>query len=156
MSSWAYAGWNTNGNTVGTVIANAVILSSMRTVTNRVPIRPLVGEQYCHYCSPCNIGDFNCANSYFNLLRILEDRDWQAILRQKMISYIQEVPSDNFNHLDQDMSFYQRFAIKSFESKANQLLSSFKLNFQIAEVYFPWNRTFEIGIYANIKQIVEQ
>ena len=67
------------------------------------------------------MGDYKCGNAYFNMLRILEDRDWQAILRQKMISYIQEVPDDSFNHLDADRSFYEKFALKSFKLKASIL-----------------------------------
>ena len=109
ISRWAYAGWNTNGNTVGTVISNAVILSTM--ISQR-KIRYFTSEKfnkYCDFCTPCERGDFSCANSYFNLLRILEDRDWQAILRQKMISYIEEVPDNSFNRLDSDMDFYKKY-----------------------------------------------
>ena len=82
---------------MGTAIANAVILSVMKNTGLKYK---QLSEKYCEYCSPCKIGDFVCGNAYFNLLRILEDRDWQAILRQNMISYIREVPCDNFNHLD--------------------------------------------------------
>ena len=38
ISTWAYAGWNTNGNTVGTVIANSIILNVM---TNMVTLPKL-------------------------------------------------------------------------------------------------------------------
>jgi hypothetical protein len=76
------------------------------------------------------------------LLRLLEDKQWQAVLRQKMISYIQEVPSEHFNHLDADTDFYQRFAFKSLQATAQSIIDDFKLPFEIKEVYFPWNRTF--------------
>ena len=29
ISRWTYAGWNTNGNTVGTVVANTIILHTL-------------------------------------------------------------------------------------------------------------------------------
>jgi hypothetical protein len=149
MSEWAYAGWNTNGNTLGSVIANTVILSAVRRYGEgrSLGTTPSSGK-YCKYCTCCVRGDYKCGNAYFNLLRILEDRDWQAILRQKMISYIQEVPDENFNHLDQDSEFYQRFALKSFASKAKAIQDSYNLKFSIKQVYFPWNRTFEVGIAA--------
>lgn len=92
MSEWAYAGWNTNGNTLGTVIANSVILNVVKRYWEGRIFRSTRSEKYCRYCTCCVGGDYRCGNAYFNLLRILEDRDWQAILRQKMISYIQDVP----------------------------------------------------------------
>ena len=151
MTDWTYAGWNTNGNTLGTVIANSVILTVIRWFVKHSLITQSA-EKYCHYCTPCENGDWKCANTYFNLLRIVEDRDWQANMRQKMVAYLQEVPSDNFNHLDSDSEFYQRFAFKSFSSKAQSIIQAFGLSLQIKEVYFPWNRTFEVGISADFGQ----
>lgn len=30
ISEWAYAGWNTNGNTLGTVVANSILISILK------------------------------------------------------------------------------------------------------------------------------
>lgn len=35
MWEWAYAGWNTNGNTLGTVIANVVILHAAKSSSHQ-------------------------------------------------------------------------------------------------------------------------
>lgn len=102
----------------------------------------MVKAPICPQCSPCNPGDYTCANSYFNLLRILEDRDWQAILRQKLVSYIVDVPTDNVYKLDSDLPFYERFSFKSMKAKGEALCKMLDLKFKIDSVYYPWNRTF--------------
>jgi len=54
-------------------------------------------------------------------LRIVEDRDWQAILRQIMKAYIAQVPTDSPNTLQTDMDFYERFSFKSLSDKTNEI-----------------------------------
>jgi hypothetical protein len=88
-------------------------------------------NKYCDQCSPCSIGDYKCGNSYFNILRILEDRDWQAILRQKLKLYLEDVPTDSFNHLDADLLFYERYTWKSLWAKAQKLCSIYELSINI-------------------------
>ena len=73
-----------------------------------------------------------------------------------MISYIREVPDDNFNHLDSDRSFYEKFALKSLKSKAKFIAQEFELNFLLSEVYYPWNRTFEIGMVGDIENSLSE
>ncbi len=51
MDRFAYAGWNTDGNTLGTVIANSVLLSVYNQARE---------------------------NTFFNALRILEDNFYQV------------------------------------------------------------------------------
>lgn len=70
MTDWTYAGWNTNGNTLGTAIANSVILNIVKTNLLKEK-NPYPTYKYCEYCTPCQNGDVACANIYFNLLRIL-------------------------------------------------------------------------------------
>lgn len=139
LSQWAYAGWNTNGNTLGTVVANSILLWIFR---NSKP-NPIQGNNAIdRYVSPCQAGDVNCANSYFNSLRILEDKDWQAILRQLTRNYIYQTPGDNINDLHNDLDFYEGFVFKSMSAKLNQLKKMLGLQFSLAGTYFPWNRTF--------------
>ena len=71
LTQWAYAGWNTNGNTLGTVISNSVLLWVYR---NKKQVQHSYFDttyEAGDYISPCQIGDIKCANSYFNTLRIL-------------------------------------------------------------------------------------
>lgn len=93
-----------------------------------------------------------CANSYFNMLRILEDKDWQSILRELMRNYIYQTPGDSINDLTNDLNFYQTYALKSLSAKLRKLKQLFGFNFSLTGVYFPWNRTFEIGLYGSLDQ----
>jgi hypothetical protein len=71
LTQWAYAGWNTNGNTLGTVISNSVLLWVYR---NKKQVKHSYFDtthEASNYISPCLLGDIKCANSYFNTLRIL-------------------------------------------------------------------------------------
>jgi hypothetical protein len=52
LSNWAYAGWNTNGNTVGTVVANTAILHTVST-HRFILTDPASPQRACRYCSPC-------------------------------------------------------------------------------------------------------
>lgn len=58
-----YAGWNTNGNTIGTVVSNTNLLTLFKST---------VAAQ----------------NQGFNALRILEDMWYQADLRQNLVAYV--------------------------------------------------------------------
>ena len=64
MTRFAYAGWNTDGNTLGTVISNTLLLHMFSE-----------GHQ----------------STFFNTLRILEDWHWQAGLRQELVAYVTQV-----------------------------------------------------------------
>jgi len=57
----AYAGWNTNGNTIGTIVSNVILLHLFR--------------------------DYE-SNAMFTSLRLIEDHEYQADHRQFLNSYI--------------------------------------------------------------------
>ena len=51
-----------------------------------------------------------------------------------------------------DLPFYERFALKPLASRLSEISRIFGgLNLTLAAggVYFPWNRTFEIGLVAS-------
>jgi len=126
LENYCYAGWNTDGNTIGTVVANAIILN-------------LYGK-----AKP---------NAAFNSLRILEDFYYQAGVRQDLIQYVNQISmqeGENIENLAPDISFYERFVYKVLNFKFNSFSYLFQPhNFTLSDVYFPWNRTFEIGLELN-------
>jgi len=119
MSTFSFAGWNTDGNTLGTVVSNSILL---RFFT-----------------------DHPDANKYFNSLRILEDCRWQAILRQQLDYYVDNVNGDSTNHLNTDLDFYRHWSWKRLNSDYNTITTIFNVDSILKSIYYPWNRTFEIG-----------
>jgi hypothetical protein len=137
----AYAGWNTNGNTIGTVVANVILLG-------------LFGRHESE--SDVLHSEVDVANSAFNSLRILEDYHYQAVVRQQVATYVQDWLNSSYtcetspSNLTADLPFYSRFAFKILQSRYRTLVSSFLLpQLELTEVYYPWNRTFEMGFLSN-------
>jgi len=133
MENMAYAGWNTNGNTIGTVVANSVMLT-------------LFGGR------GGSSATFIEGNKAFNSLRILEDVDYQAGTRQDLVTYVQGLSGaggETSSNLQPDLTFYQRYSYKSLSVRYNEINQLYKLggSFQLESIYYPWNRTFEIGFY---------
>lgn len=125
LGTFAYAGWNTNGNTLGTCLSNGVLLN-----------------YYLHSASTTLH-----ESQRFTLYRLTEDVQYQANLRQVLFSYLSSVSLDPPDKLDNDLPFYETFVEKGFASFANQITPEFR----VENVYYPWNRTFEIGF-----QLVDQ
>jgi hypothetical protein len=119
-----YAGWNTNGNTVGTVVANTILLHLFRS-----------SEE----------------NARFNSLRLLEDNHYQADQRQVLSNYVYSITNtgETASNLTPDLDFYERFAFKVLSSKYQEIASQYQLQWKLGSVYYPWNRTFEIGFSLN-------
>eukprot|EP00940_MAST-03C_sp_MAST-3C-sp2_P002834 g2834.t1 len=124
--SFAYAGWNTDGNTLGTTAANAVVLWHLK--------------RHRH--------ESLATSRLFTLLRITEDVLYQSRVRQLLIERVERDGGD-VNNLGSNLTAYESFCLQrlSNRSLANTLnVSPFP---SIASVYFPWNRTFEIGFTVN-------
>ena len=134
---FSYAGWNTDGNTQGTVISNAVLLSSL-VRSNRFT------------------ADIIEQSKAFTILRILEDSEYQAVVRTALINYLANT-DDQINHLERDLDFYQKFVYKLLIKKFNVLKSELRSeNFSFNSAYFPWNRTFEIGFHTSFTTFAEE
>ena len=114
----AYAGWNTNGNTLGTVIANTILLYLFNQHED---------------------------NLYFNTLRFLEDLYYQADIRTDLMNYINKTDDSIFD-LSNDLDFYNHFVTKRIESDLDSLKENYDIPYQLDNIFFPWTRTFEIGI----------
>eukprot|EP00027_Filamoeba_sp_ATCC50430_P017471 CAMPEP_0168577266 /NCGR_PEP_ID=MMETSP0413-20121227/20697_1 /TAXON_ID=136452 /ORGANISM="Filamoeba nolandi, Strain NC-AS-23-1" /LENGTH=386 /DNA_ID=CAMNT_0008611013 /DNA_START=405 /DNA_END=1562 /DNA_ORIENTATION=+ len=113
MDSFAYAGWNTDGNTLGTVVANSIVLALF----------------------PSKLHAYH--NCYFNSLRILEDYYYQALARQQLINYIYQV-GDDINDLSSDLLFYRRYMYKILSRNYEDIKAAYNLSFELHDVYFPW------------------
>ena len=120
LGTYAYAGWNTNGNTLGTCLSNGVLLKYYLNSNHQSIIKE---------------------NRRFTLYRFIEDIQYQAYLRQYLSSYLSDVSLDPSDKLNNDLNFYEMFIQKGFISYANKITNEFNVN----NVYYPWNRTFEIG-----------
>jgi hypothetical protein len=118
LGSYAYAGWNTNGNTLGTCLSNGVLLK--------------------YYA---NFNTTRKENRRFTLYRFIEDVQYQANLRQFLSLYLTNVSFDSSDKLNNDLNFYEMFIKKGFISYGNEITNEFN----VTNVYYPWNRTFEIG-----------
>ncbi len=73
-----------------------------------------------------------------------------------MKAYIVQVPSDSPNLLQTDLEFYEKFSFKSLSDKTNEIAQIYNLPFKLTENYFPWNRTFEIGLVGDFKPTTSQ
>lgn len=132
MSRFAYAGWNTDGNTLGTVIANTVLLALVERTA-----------------------ETEAANTYFNTLRLVEDVHYQAQLRQRLAAYVYQVPADSVTNLaaqgdgDLGLSFYVNYAYKVLKARTADIATTYGVPWELEALWYPWNRTFEIGLNAS-------
>lgn len=69
-------------------------------------------------------------------------------MRELTRNYIYQTPGDSINDLSNDIKFYEGFVGNSMIAKEKLLKQTFNLDFSLTGVYFPWNRTFEIGLYG--------
>ncbi|CAF1620424.1 unnamed protein product [Rotaria magnacalcarata] len=125
FGTYAYAGWNTNGNTLGTCLSNGVLLK--------------------YYLNNKSTNEVVKENRRFTLYRFMEDVKYQANLRQLLSLYLTYVSLDPTDKLNNDPIFYERFIEKGFISYGNTVTNEFTVD----NVYYPWNRTFELGFQLN-------
>ena len=118
-----YAGWNTDGNTLGTSIAAGAVMSVFG-------------------------GAETPAAKLFNLYRVLEDASYQASVRQRLQQYAVDSEDDTTN-LSTDLEFYEKFVWKLLRAQSFGWMKTFGLSNKstsLTAVGFPWNRTFEISL----------
>lgn len=96
-----------------------------------------------------NSASSSASNAYFNVLRIIEDDHYQANIRQLLATYADQVNNEGSDGLGLDLDFYERFVFKVLGSRLSEVSSIFGgLDLGLTRTYFPWNRTFEIGLEA--------
>jgi hypothetical protein len=174
----AFAGWNTDGNTLGTAISNLVLLSLFGDFGpygngNSPGIKlmekvELIAKQKRQQVKnnqfykvnidkrkQSRVKTASTSNAYFNVLRFIEDDHYQANIRQLLAIYANQVNNEGSDGLGQDIDFYERFGYKVLASRLSEISSIFGgLDLTLSKVYFPWNRTFEIGLAPYRRTVV--
>ena len=74
---------------------------------------------------------------------------YQAIVRTNLNNYVWTVNGDSITNLTTDLDFYTRYSEKPLVSRMQDLASLYQIDYTLDEVYYPWNRTFEIGLLAH-------
>ncbi|NGP46365.1 DUF4127 family protein [Bacillaceae bacterium SIJ1] len=121
----AYAGWNTSGNTLGTVIAHAIIDSYAK---KHFPERQHYSRAFLFY-------------------RWLEDWGYQALIRQDLTAHVlPEKPATYFD-VSQIQPEIESLIYEKLTHFTEQYLPvSFRNEFTLFNVYMPWRRMFEVGL----------
>jgi hypothetical protein len=90
ITEYAYAGWNTNGNTLGTVIANVILLALYGTSESAMPLDATAQAPAAAVAAASLISGMEdtvaLANAHFTLLRLVEDLHYQVSFSIKRIT----------------------------------------------------------------------
>lgn len=125
----AYAAWNTSGNTLGTVIAHAVIAS--------------------YYSSKENISEtasvWKDRSDSFMRRRLVEDWGYQTVVRSEVISDV--LPELGITPMD--LGSREDELREVIKDGLNEFCGTYLKDInggqpQIADAYLPWHRTFEV------------
>ena len=128
----AYAGWNTAGNTLGTAVANGVLNALYAT-------------------GAAGSAAVQAAATQFTMLRVLEDDGYQAQVRQQLIAYVEQT-GDSPNDLRPHLAAYEQFVQTRLGVLSQALNAHYRRSDQslsLDGIYFPWNRTFEVGLQVS-------
>ncbi|RZT21517.1 DUF4127 family protein [Fictibacillus sp. BK138] len=119
-----FAAWNTAGNTIGTVVAQAAMVHLAKKKGVDFD-QQFIDEQI--------------------LFRLLEDYVYQTVVRQKVRAEVKDDAPDLLERVEKTFLEETAAFIKktSFEKD---------YNVEIGNVILPWNRTFEIGFKLELKQ----
>lgn len=121
----AYGGWNTAGNTVGTVIATAVagVLADWRGELDPVEVERL----WLH--------------------RVLEDSEYQAVLREEvgLRFYNRGIPMHGGEHFpnDDEEAAVVAEITRTLQAAADRITEPGR--WQVTNVHMPWHRLFEVA-----------
>lgn len=130
----AYAGWNTSGNTLGTVIAHAIV------------------ESYYRKNDAVLLADRSRNSEAFYLSRLLEDWGYQAIIRADITANHLEMLGGNYfdvSSIHDQMAGLIRSKMESFLSQYLQDLRPERL--RLENVTLPWKRMFEVGFDLRVR-----
>lgn len=133
----AYAAWNTNGNTMGTVISHAIIASYYKQQENGCN---------CNY-------EKNSRNFFY--ARLVEDWGYQAVVR-KRVSYeilpTMDLTPRNLEDQVAEVTYLVARLLGNFVDTNLSDLTEGKI--ELKNVRLPWNRMFEVGFKLEINKKV--
>ncbi|MEM9770152.1 MAG: DUF4127 family protein [Cyanobacteria bacterium P01_D01_bin.73] len=121
----AYAGWNTNCNTLGTAIATAIF----------------------------SLGSDNQSAIKTNIIQhLLEDAFYQGIIRTKIIdTYLPTIGASYYDFGDRKPDISEAARVNLIQEWKNTIQTTFKATpFQITHLDFPWKRMFEISLAVTL------
>jgi hypothetical protein len=119
-----FAAWNTAGNTLGTVVAQAAMV---------------------HLAKKKGLDSDQRLKEEQILFRLLEDYLYQTVVRQKVRAEVKDDAPDLAKRVEE--KFLEEVA--SFLKKTSYEKD---YNVSVGKVFLPWNRTFEIGFKQELKQ----
>lgn len=123
---YGYAAWNTCGNTLGTVIAHAMVSVMEDSLESQ-------------------------AHQRFLLERFLEDWGYQSVLRRQTADGVLPGMGLEYRNLADKQQLVSELLKNKLEEVYDRRFSDFrKYNLKISRVYMPWNRMFEIGIEVGV------
>lgn len=117
----SYGAWNTPGNTIGTVLAHALVRINQEAGIS--------------------------AADQFLLDRYVEDWGYQVLVRAELRDRAEELGITYFDLKDQKEQI-QDLALKKLREFMAEYLGQDNDNYQLLEVAFPWHRLFEIELFT--------
>jgi hypothetical protein len=136
----AYGGWNTAGNTLGTVLAQSVIYTAARK-------NGLSSEQQkaqLEFLFLRFLDDF-CYQSLERSLCMLEDLPVYGLLPTEERLPDGKISKEIGNKVANRLEAQSRFLEKTFQS------SGLVKSINISNIYLPWQRLFEIGLDVKVE-----
>ncbi|MED4017847.1 MULTISPECIES: DUF4127 family protein [Sutcliffiella] len=130
----AYAAWNTNGNTMGTVVSHAIIASYYRQDKVTSP-------------------SWHKENSKaFLYSRLVEDWGYQAVVR-KHISY-EVLPTIGLTprYLGSQLQDVTKLVNEKLNTFIEKEMKELQYDIQLENVYMPWRRMFEVGYDTKLQE----
>jgi hypothetical protein len=123
----AFAAWNTSGNTLGTVIAHAVVLS------------------YYNRYQDANTQARILRSKRFLLYRLVEDWAYQTVIRKEInLNSLHQMNAINVKPEDRESIICKEIADKLNEFYRLHLSDITEETLSIGHVRLPWHRTFEV------------
>lgn len=128
----SYAGWNTSGNTLGTVIAHTIVES---------------------YYSKDRTEKMKQASRNFFYERLIEDWGYQAIVRFKIMKNDIERLEGNYFDISKNLIEAEATIKRQLQQFIDEYINSYSSEkVKLVNVYSPWKRMFEVGIEAIVEK----
>lgn len=133
----AYAGWNTSGNTLGTVIAHFVIFSYYVENSERT--------------ADADVSRILAESRRFYYHRIVEDFLYQSLVRQDMLEHDLPGLSASYYEIRHCLDEVEAILTKKMNRAVALYLSDIQDGtIRLEKLHFPWTRMFEIGFELSV------